>query len=44
MINTLENKINENIITDLEKQRLELLQEEYNRLEKQDKENKRQSE
>lgn len=44
MINTLENKINENIITNLEQERLKLLQEEYNQLENQDKENKKQSE
>ncbi|NRU52531.1 hypothetical protein [Clostridium beijerinckii] len=44
MINTLENKINENTITNLEQERLKLLQEEYNKLEKQDKENKSQSE
>lgn len=44
MINTLENKINEGIITNLEKERFKLLQEEYNQLENQDKENKKQSE
>lgn len=38
MINTLENKINENVITNLEKERLKLLQEEYNNLENQDNE------
>lgn len=44
MINTLENKINENTITGLEQERLKLLQEEYNNLETQDKENEKQSE
>lgn len=37
MINTLENKINNNTITNLEEQRLILLQEEYNKLENQEK-------